>query len=1186
MRAVAYGELGSSETIKPTGTAEGSAGQSCRPSCGLAGSLETVFPEADLGPTGTVVDVEHFPEGVETYGDLAVSLSSMLSQLDVSVSNSRSRTQSSGGLFPLPDSPRALEKVVGHLSVSELRVLSGVCTALNSYHGTPAAERLQLSAATRGAVEALARNVVDSGLSGEKLQGVTWGDFLDVRTVDYKGDEVRVARSFSWENIQPALPPGIGSIPLAEVCERGTLDYVLDFEKYLLPEESRVYTKPPRIFVQDDSWEAVCRGLLERGVCRLIPQSEVYQVHGKPLFSGMFGVSKEEFTASGVEIYRLIMNLVPVNKLCRNLGGDVSTLPSIVGLGNMVLGDGELLVMSSEDIKCFFYLFSIPTSWHKFMSFGRAVPTTIVGPDRGEPYYLCSLVLPMGFLSSVAIAQHVHRRVARMALHSMQPSKGPQQEMRRDRPGSTAPWVYRVYLDNYDSLEKMDPKLAQQIRGEASAESLAMRAGYEFWGLPRHPKKSVQQELVAEVQGAVIDGISGKVKPKMTKILKYLELAWVILQQGCATQKQMQVICGGLVYCAMFRRPLLGMLNKVWSFITDFEGEPPVVKHALTDPVKLELVRFLCSLPLAQMNLRSIMRGDVTASDASEYGGGFCISNGLTAMGIHAASCQVRGDVPELEDHVQVLTIGLFDGIGALRVGADVLKLPMAGHVSAEVSKEASRVLEANFPDSVHVGNVELIDDTMVQGWALQYSNVGVVLVGGGPPCQGVSGLNFDRKGALKDARSSLFTHVKRIYLLVKKWFSWAQVHYLMESVFSMDEKDRSTMSEHMECHPYMVDASGISLCRRPRLYWVSWEIVASPKVVLTWQQKPGWAGYYIVELSHEIDHDDFLKPGWTLSGEKLPTFTTSRPRDAPGNRPAGLWQCQQWEVERWKNDRYRYPPYVYRDKHGLINAERSWRLPSIQEKEAIMGFPIDYTASCMGKNLQKGEQYLDTRHTLIGNSWHVPVIAWLLQQLCYPLGLTEVHSLEAVVRASSPGGDSQLQGFLRRAPLRALRSSQPALPEEVLTKKLVNFVSIKGEDLLLQAKSENTIKFHRLRASVPGKLWKWRTICGWPWKRQGYHINVLEVEAVHTCLQWRICRKRHQRCRFLHLIDSLVALHCLSRGRSSSRKLRSVLSKINALLLAADVYPLWGYISTKQNPADRPSRRPVKKIWGKRKHI
>ena len=126
----------------------------------------------------------------------------------------------------------------------------------------------------------------------------------------------------------------------------------------------------------------------------------------------------------------------------------------------------------------------------------------------------------MGFISSVAIAQHIHRRVARLSLHSMVPSKGPQCEMRKDKPGSTSAWLYRVYLDNFDILERMDAPLAAKIKGGLkikggpSAEALAMRDGYQFWGMPRHPKKSVEQQLQAEVQGALIDGVCGPNLPR------------------------------------------------------------------------------------------------------------------------------------------------------------------------------------------------------------------------------------------------------------------------------------------------------------------------------------------------------------------------------------------------------------------------------------------------------------------------------------------------------------------------------------------------------------------------------------------------------------------------------------------------------------------------------------------------
>ena len=777
--------------------------------------------------------------------------------------------------------------------------------------------------------------------------------------------------------------------------------------------------------------------------------------------------------------------------------------------------------------------------------------------------------------------------MARLSLHGLSPSRGPQCEMRKDRGGSSSDWLYRVYLDNFDTLEKMDRTTAELIKGGPSMEVLAMRQGYLHWGMPRHPKKSVEQHLKAEVQGALVDGTTGRVKPKPAKVLKYVELGLALLQAGRASQKQMQIVCGGFVYCAMFRRALLGMLNQVWQFVVSFEGEPPVVKKELPRFVKLELARFMCAIPLAQMDLRLQLLGGVTVSDASEFGGGFCVNQGLTPMGVHAASCQVRGDLPDLDDHVQVLTVGLFDGIGALRVGADVLKLPMAGHVSSEVSKEGSRVLEANFADSIQVGDVANIDEEMVKQWATKFSNVGVVLVGGGPPCQGVSGLNVDRKGALRDARSNLFFHVKRVFKLVQKCFRWCQVHFMMESVFSMDEDDRVIMSEHMEVLPYMVDASHISICRRPRLYWLSWEICESPEVRLESVKGDGtrpWAGYIAVHLTHDPEESPYLSPGWQMrQGEKLPTFTTARPRSSPGNRPAGLRHCQEHELARWRADDHRYPPYVYRDQFCLVNSKGEMRLPSISEKEVIMGFPLGYTSLCLPKNLQKGSHYEDVRHSLIGNSWHVPVVSWLMMQLFGPLCLTPQKTLGNLLEAIRPGSERQLQGFLKRLPLRETKGAVAPVDEVVLAKKLTNFVSVKGEDLMLQAESENSVKFHRLRASVPSKLWRWKVVCGWPWKHPGYHINVLEMQAVLTSLQWRIGRKRHQRCKFVHLTDSLVTLHALSRGRSSSRKLRAVLSKINSLLLASGVHPVWGYVSTKQNPADRPSRRPVLKSWRKK---
>ena len=306
--------------------------------------------------------------------------------------------------------------------------------------------------------------------------------------------------------------------------------------------------------------------------------------------------------------------------------------------------------------------------------------------------------------------------------------------------------MHRIYLDNFDELERMDGSLAALLKGSPSPSILALRAEYEAWGIPRHPKKAVQRSLRAEVQGAMVDGDKGCAYPKPDKILKYTQLALLMLDQGKCSQKQMQVVAGGLVYIATFRRALMGGLNHIWAFIEEFNKYPPVIRLEIPYLVELEISRFIALLPLARINFRALPNPQVTASDASTTGGGVTVSRGLTNLGRIATLCPSRGDVPELGEMTQVLTIGLFDGIGALRVAADAAGLPMAGHVSVEMDASASRVLESKFPATQFVSNVESVDLDMVRQWACQFSQVGLVILGAGPPCQGVSGLNADRR--------------------------------------------------------------------------------------------------------------------------------------------------------------------------------------------------------------------------------------------------------------------------------------------------------------------------------------------------------------------------------------------------------------------------------------------------------
>lgn len=1153
---------------------------------------ETRHKTGDGSGEGILPDVKGH-SGSESEGLTLVSWLEQVSDVWASSTVVRAledcKTQPTGrgrGLFPLPTAQHQLH--YGKTQEHETDpVLRNMCRALNSMYGCEVdpSNKVLCKAQSR-AVAHLEHHVETVRSLREKVETVSWGDLFAVKGVDYKGDEVLVAKTTSWDNVGPALPQEVAQVSLEDVCTGGVRHYVEQFDDFVLDDEDLVTTKPPRVMVAPEKWEELARGLVETKVCSILGESELFHVNGSPLLNGLFGVSKQEF-AGPHEIHRLIMNLIPANKIVRGIHGDVATLPAWSSMGPLLLEVGDSLVISSEDVRCFFYIFKVPSSWRKYLGFNRPLPKSMHPKGgREERYFLVSNVLPMGFKNSVSIAQHVHRNIVRWSGRGGSSERG-SNEIRKDRAFPSSRNVFRVYLDNFDQLEKMDRRTAELLEGTASADTLALRAEYAQLGVPRHPKKSVSRASRAEVQGAILDGKEGIAYPKPQKMGKYIQLCLLLIKKGWCTQRQAQVVGGGLVYISMFRRPLLGGLNALWQFIVTFEGYPPVVKLQVPPLVILELTRFVSLIPLAMMNFRLRIDPKVTASDASTTGGGITVSTCLTGYGAMAASGTVRGDLPGPECLNEVLTIGLFDGIGALRVAVDALGLESIGHVSVECSATAQRVVESHFADAIIVSDICEVDAAMVQQWACRFSQVALVILGAGPPCQGVSGLNSERKGALRDARSNLYVHVPRIRELVRRAFPWAMVHSLMESVASMDDSDRHLMSKAEGSCPWRICAGGVSLARRPRLYWISWELQDGTGVIIRLppDSSDDISGCGEVMLESEVVEEVYLTPGWKRTSQtRLPTFTTSRPRSWPGPRPAGLQQCEPHERRRWEEDSFRFPPYQYRDDFGVKNKHGEWRYPSVSERELIMGFPLHYTSKCVPKQDATGTRFMDERLTLLGNSWNVTVVVWLLGQLCGRLGLCATPTPQDAVALTAPGGNQRLQTWLIRQPIQQ-RVGKP-LPadhssEETLVKKLCGLISVRGEDLMVAGASEPVLKYQRLRATIPSRLWKWRTVCGWAWSSPE-HINVLELRAALACLRWRVEKRQIFNTKFVHLLDSMVVLNALARGRSSSRKMRRALLKTNALLLASGCQVVWAYVHTSINPADKPSRRPVKKKWVK----
>ena len=113
-----------------------------------------------------------------------------------------------------------------------------------------------------------------------------------------------------------------------------------------------------------------------------------------------------------------------------------------------------------------------------------------------------------------------------------------------------------------------------------------------------------------------------------------------------------------------------------------------------------------------------------------------------------------------------------------------------------------------------------------------------------------------------------------------------------------------------------------------------------------------------------------------------------------------------------------------------------------------------------MSKQFHGQPQHEDERRSLIGNSWNVTVVTWLLAQLGHQLGLCPLLTPQQAVHATAPGRSGALGGLLQRQAMRKIPKG-PAQGEYDLVSKLLNLVSLKGEDIMVQAPTEETLRYH-----------------------------------------------------------------------------------------------------------------------------
>lgn len=120
----------------------------------------------------------------------------------------------------------------------------------------------------------------------------TFNSLFQSRGVDYTGEMVRLAQPLKWQAVANSLPEGVGQLKLEDFCVAGTKYYVVNFEEYIIPVEDQVPPKAPRVQVEEGSWDALCEGLVSRGICEYTPMDQLHTIQGVPLLNGLFAVGK------------------------------------------------------------------------------------------------------------------------------------------------------------------------------------------------------------------------------------------------------------------------------------------------------------------------------------------------------------------------------------------------------------------------------------------------------------------------------------------------------------------------------------------------------------------------------------------------------------------------------------------------------------------------------------------------------------------------------------------------------------------------------------------------------------------------------------------------------------------------------------------------------------------------------
>lgn len=211
--------------------------------------------------------------------------------------------------------------------------------------------------------------------------------------------------------------------------------------------------------------------------------------------------------------------------------------------------------------------------------------------------------------------------------------------------------------------------------------------------------------------------------------------------------------------------------------------------------------------------------------------------------------------------------LSLFDGMSCGQIALRELGVPIKRYYASEIDKHAIAQTKLNFPDTIHLGDVQKWRE-----WNIEWEEIDLLLAGS--PCQG-----FSLAGKMlghDDPRSRLYWVFLDILHHVQSLNP--NVKYLLENV-RMRPSDEARINESLGIRPVVINSALVSAQNRVRLYWS--DIRTKSEGIwgeqLTDIPQPADRGIYIRDiLDDEVDEKYYMR-NLSLNEEAIESIATTQ---------------------------------------------------------------------------------------------------------------------------------------------------------------------------------------------------------------------------------------------------------------------------------------------------------------------